>query len=165
MLNVSEGMRANDAYAAKSYLATLPFVDPKNIAVIGWSHGGWAVIRIIDRYGRNKKASPFEAAVAFYPYCSPVLEPDTPLLALIGKKDDWCPASLAESLKKEYSANDWKLEFALKVYPSVYHAFDYETTKPGGRESRGHHIEYDPEATSDAIARAKDFLAKYCLAK
>jgi dienelactone hydrolase len=159
--SVSGSDRAYDAYSAKSYLSTLAYVDPKNIAVIGWSHGGWAVMSIIDAYTRDKKVSPFKAAVAIYPYCSPVFAPDTPVLVLIGKKDDWCPASLAESLKEEYSARNWKPEFALKVYPNAYHAFDYETTKPGGIDFMGHHIEYDPEATSDAIARTKHFLAKY----
>ncbi len=162
--SVTEAMRSEDAFAAKSYLSTLRFVDPKNIAVIGWSHGGWAVMKIIDGYVRDK-VIPFKAAVAIYPYCSPPLEPDTPVLVLIGKKDDWCPASLAETLKEQYSANNWKPEFALKVYPNAYHAFDYETTKPGGIDFMGHHIEYDPEATSDAIVQAKNFLAKYCLAQ
>jgi dienelactone hydrolase len=162
---VNDTMRSEDAYAAKSYLSTLSFVDPKNIAIVGWSHGGWAVIKIIDGYTRDKKVSPFKAAVAFYPYCSPVFEPDTPVLVLIGKKDDWCPASLAETMKDQYSANNWKPEFALEVYPNAYHAFDYETTKPGGVDFLGHHIEYDPEATADAIAQTKAFLARYCQAR
>jgi dienelactone hydrolase len=163
---VNDAMRSDDAFAAKSYLSTLRFVDPKNIAVIGWSHGGWTVIKIIDGYYRkDKRVSPFKAAVAMYPYCSGEVEPDTPVLVLIGKKDDWCPASLAEAMKIVYSSNNWKPEFALKVYPNAYHAFDYETTKPGGIDFLGHHIEYDPEATADAIAQTKVFLAKYCLAQ
>ena len=162
---VNDTMRSDDAYAAKSYLSTLSFVDPKNIAVIGWSHGGWAEMKIIDGYVRDKKVGPFKAAIAFYPYCSPPLEPDTPLLVLIGAKDDDTPSSLAESLKEEYTANHWKPEFVLKVYPNATHVFDYDTLPPGGTTFMGHHFEYDPEATSDAIAQTKTFLAKYCSAK
>jgi dienelactone hydrolase len=94
--SVSPDIRSHDAYAAKSYLSALPFVDPNNIGVIGWSHGGWTIMSIIDRSARDKKESPFKVAVAFYPYCHPLTDPDTPVLVLIGRKDDWCPASLAE---------------------------------------------------------------------
>lgn len=70
---VSEDMRALDAYAAKSYLSTLPFVDPNNVGVIGWSHGGQTILTIIDASSgprlMNNLVSPFKAAVAFYPYC------------------------------------------------------------------------------------------------
>lgn len=161
-LRVDNFTRARDAFSAKFFLSTLAYVDPKNIAVIGWSHGGWAVMSIIDAYARDKDVSPFKAAVAFYPYCSPVQEPDTPVLVLIGKKDDWCPASLAESVKEDYRVKNWKPEFSLTVYPNASHAFDYETTPPEGRVVQGHHLEYDPEATSDAINQTKAFLAKYC---
>lgn len=162
---VNDAMRSDDAYAAKAYLSTLRFVDSKNVAVVGWSHGGWAVMKIIDGYVRDKKLSPFKAAVAIYPYCTTPFEPDTPVLVLIGRNDDWCPASLAENLKDEYSAKNWKPEFALTVYPNAYHAFDYEMTQPGGKDFMGHHIEYDSVATSDAISRTKEFLAKYCMAQ
>ncbi|MGA2480334.1 MAG: dienelactone hydrolase family protein [Spirochaetia bacterium] len=162
---VDDIMRSNDAFAAKTYLSALQFVDSKNIAVIGWGHGGWAVTKIIEGYVRDKKVSPFKAAVAFYPFCNSLIEPDTPVLVLIGKKDDWSPAYLAERLKEQYRGKNWKPEFSLTVYPNAYDAFDYEMTPPGGKDFLSHHLEYDPEATSDAIAQTKAFLAKYCLAK
>ena len=111
--SVSDDMRSQDAFAAKAYLSTLPFVDP-----------------------------------------------DTPVLALVGKKDDWCPAFLAESLDREYKNWNWKPAFVLKVYPNATHGFDDEGLK-GGVNYLGHHLEYDPQATPDAISRTKDFLAKY----
>ena len=158
--NVNFDTRAGDAFAAKSYLSTLTFVDPNNIAVIGWSHGGIAVLRIIQGFGRDPEVR-FKAAIAFYPYSIPVVFPDTPLLVLIGAKDDDSPASLAESLEKDYKIWNWKPELSLKIYPTATHVFDYDTLPPGGTNFMGHHFEYDPEATSDAIARTKDFLAKY----
>ena len=106
--NVNFDTRANDAFAAKSYLSTLPFVDPNNVAVIGWSHGGIAVLRIIQSFERSSLVSPFKAAVAFYPYSIPVVFPDTPLLVLIGAKDDDSPSSLAESLEKDYGSGTGK---------------------------------------------------------
>jgi dienelactone hydrolase len=159
---VSDGERSHDAFSAKTYLSALPFVDPKRIAVVGWSHGGWAVMRIVDGYYRDKAVNPFKAAVAFYPYCQPLYGPDTPLLVLIGKKDDWCPASNCESLKQYGAYKDSKYEFTLKVYPNAYHAFDFEGLK---EDSFGHHAEYDPEATSDAVSQTRDFLSRYLAAR
>ena len=42
--------RALDAHGARSFLATLPFVAPKRIGVIGMSHGGTTVIQAINRW-------------------------------------------------------------------------------------------------------------------
>jgi len=158
---VTSDQRSQDAYSGKAYLSTLPFVDSRNIAVIGWSHGGAAVIRIIDRNGRGTEVSPFKAAVGIYPYCWPLVDPDTPTLVLIGKKDDWCPAAFAESLGKEWKDWSFKPEYSLITYPNATHAFDYATMPPEGVTFLGHHIQYDPEATSDAVNRTRIFLAKY----
>ena len=152
--------RANDAYAGKLYLSKLSFVDFKNIFVIGWSHGGDGVLNIIDKTHRDKNVEPFKAGVAFYPYCTPPLEPDTPILVLIGAKDDWCPDSMAKGTKNVYISKNWKPEFALTIYPNAYHRFDDETLKTGIMFF-GHHLQYDPEAITDAIPRMKGFLDKY----
>jgi len=44
---VTPDVACRDAYAAKTYLSTLPFVDPENIAVIGWSHGAERTGRLL----------------------------------------------------------------------------------------------------------------------
>jgi dienelactone hydrolase len=161
---VTEDMRCLDSYAAKSYLSALPFVDPDNVGVIGWSHGGSTILTMIDASSgvrlTNNLVSPFKAAVAFYPYSHSLYRPDTPVLLLIGRKDEICPAYLAESLDRDYRSSNWKLEFSLTVYPNATHGFDVEGFK-GGFDFAGRHMDYDPQATADAIARTKDFLAKY----
>jgi len=149
---------SRDAFAAKSWLSGLPFVDPGNIAVAGWSMGGTAALKAIDEYFREQGAAPFKAAVAFYPVCYPVYEPDTPLLFLTGRKDEICRASVAEGLKKKYVDQDWKPEMSFTVYPNAYHSFDMEGVD---FESSGRHYRWDPEAAGDAIARTKDFLSRY----
>ena len=114
---VTPDVACRDAYAAKTYVSALAFVHPENIAVMGWSHGGVAVLSIIDRsliLSREQvifdgqglsvcKVSPFKAAVAFSPYCHPLSDPDTPLFVLTGRKDDACPVSLTSYLKKDYA--------------------------------------------------------------
>ncbi|MGD0727981.1 MAG: dienelactone hydrolase family protein [Spirochaetia bacterium] len=161
---VSEDMRCLDAYAAKSYLSTLLFVDPDNVGVIGWSHGGSTILTIIDASSGlrlvNKLVSPFKAAVAFYPYSHSLYHPDTPVLVLTGRKDQSCPAYLAESMDRDYKSSNREQEFSLTVYPNATHGFDVEGFK-GGFDFAGRHMDYDPQATADAITRTKDFLAKY----
>lgn len=146
---------AHDAYAAKSYLAGLEFVDPRNIAVIGWSHGGAAVISIIDGLFRDKDEKPFQVAIAFYPWCGSVQILDTPVLILVGEKDDTCPAAQCETLKNSKEVKDSKTEFKLIIYPGAYHSFDFEGLKG---DFYGHHAEYNPEAAAEAIRQTRDFL-------
>jgi dienelactone hydrolase len=159
---VTFSMRSRDAYAAKSYLSTLPFVDPERVGVIGWSHGAIAVLTIVDAaFFREKTASPFKAAVAFYPICRKLIRPDTPLLVMTGRKDDQCRASLAESLAEEAKNAGWKEEFSLIIYPNATHAFDFEELAGGYDDPYGNHMDYDPEATADAVIRARDFFSKH----
>jgi dienelactone hydrolase len=149
---------SRDAFAARSYLSTLPFVDRRKVAIAGWSIGGAAALKAIDRYFRDKGVSPFKAAVAFYPVCYPVYDPDTPLLLLTGRKDELCIATAAEGLKRKYREQNWKTELSFKIYPNAYHSFDMEGVS---LVSFGHHYQYDPRAATDAIIRTKEFLEKH----
>lgn len=144
--------RAQDAYAAKSYLSGLSFVDSNRIAMVGWSHGGWTVLSELNK-DRDK---PFRAAIAFYPYCNyGLVNLNAPLLILIGEFDDWCPAYLCSA---EMPSGESDHEVSLKIYPGVYHGFDFE-----GKDLtiEGHRLLYDPIAASDAIEQVKKFLSKY----
>ena len=169
---VSSQMTARDAYVAKAWLSTLDFVNPNAIGVIGWSHGGIAVLDIIDSASplqrevevggldaHIRKMDPFKVAVAFYPYAHALSAPDTPLLVLTGARDDTCPARFTSTLKPDYARSG--LEMSLTIYPDAYHAFDVEDTGEQGINFNGHHFQYDPHATSDALQRTRDFLGKY----
>ena len=148
--------RAMDAHDAKSYLAGLRFVDPKRIAVMGWSHGAISVIASVSEMP-GKEIVPFQAAIAFYPYCYKTLDDlNAPLLILIGGSDDWCPAKLCSSnMPKEGKS---KHEVILKVYPGVCHGFDW----PGKSVSyMGHTLRYNYKAGSDAIVQVREFLEKH----
>jgi dienelactone hydrolase len=63
--------RAGDAYAALAYLASLPFVDARRIAVMGGSHGGSSTLAAIVDAPENAKRTDagFAAAIALYPAC------------------------------------------------------------------------------------------------
>ena len=65
------GKRRSDAYGALAFLAGRTFVDPRRVAVVGFSQGGWVSllaaeansIEVFVRPGNLK----FRAVVAFYP--------------------------------------------------------------------------------------------------
>lgn len=149
--------RAMDAHDAQSYLAGLKFVDPKRIAVMGWSHGGLSTIASVSEMP-GKNVVPFQAAIAFYPWCYKNLaDLNAPLLILIGARDNWTSAkSCSSNMPKKGTA---KHEVILKVYPGAYHGFD----RPRDRALTfmGHVIQYDRQAESDAIIQVKEFLEKY----
>ena len=150
-------LRACDSHDAKSYLAGLPFVDSKRIAVIGWSHGGWTILSALNEMSGGKGKKPFRAGIAFYPYCDVSFEYlNAPLLILIGEKDDWCPATLCTVyMPKEEKP---EREIILKVYPGAYHCFDYEGLD---RTYKDHRLLYDPAAAADAIIQVSNFFAKH----
>jgi dienelactone hydrolase len=150
-----------DAFAAKAWLATLRQVDPGRIGVIGWSSGGVAVIVIVDAFDRAKGIEPFKAAVAFYPVCSSFYERDTPLLILIGELD-YLNAHRCET-RSDQTLDGAAIELTLKIYPNTHHAFDFEGVNE--TDERGYHDEYNAEATQDAIARTRDFLARHLQGK
>ncbi len=153
---------SRDAFAAKSYLSNLPYVDPENIAVVGWSMGGMAALKAIDGYFRQDGMIPFQAAVAFYPQAYPVYKPDTPLLILVGEQDKLCNPLSSQLLARKYEEKGWKPAMVLVVYPEAGHAFDLEGID---LVWSGHHLKYDPQAAADATDRTRDFLARYLRAR
>jgi dienelactone hydrolase len=149
--------RGQDAHDAKTFLAERPFVNPNQIAIMGWSHGGWAVLYAIDStLPFQNRGHPFRCAIAFYPHCDvPLRGLNAPLLILAGELDDWLPP---ERCKQRMPSGQPTLETTLKVYPGAYHGFDLENID---ETKQGHRILYDPAATKDAVDQVKNFLAKY----
>lgn len=149
--------RVRDAYDAKQYLASLPFVDGQRIAVMGWSHGGATVVNLL----RVEQPQPFKAAIALYPACRYSLAENTaPLLILIGAKDDWTPA---ERCTAKMPTEKHRHEVLLQIYPNAYHAYD-SPGKPhdvSGAHGSSHHLEHDPIAEQDSIARVQEFLGRH----
>jgi len=106
--------RVTDAYDAQHFLNTLPFVNYKRIAVMGWSNGGATTLNVLY----PKRVDPFHAAVAMYPSCRKSLADLTaPLLILIGAKDDWTPAERCVAMMPSGKNN---YDVTLQVYPDAY---------------------------------------------
>ena len=149
--------RAQDAFDAKAFLAIQPYIDPNRIAIMGWSHGGWTVLKALrtELIYKNTQG-PFRVGIAFYPYCTKPLDKlNAPLKILHGEKDNWTPAYTCTA---EMPSGKTEHEVVHHIYPDAYHAFDW----PGLDETyEGQRLVYNPEATKKAIGHVKGFLEKH----
>jgi dienelactone hydrolase len=159
---ITGGMRVADVAGALDFLATQPSVARGRIGIIGHSHGGWTVVRAVQKtYGLAARG--LRAGVAYYPSCAKQFDRDValPLLVLIGDKDDWTPADRCRQLQ---SAGFTRPELVEAVYyPNAWHSFDMnarDRTVPGSA-GKTHRLVYDPAAAADAEARSKAFFEKY----
>ena len=151
-------VQAQDAFAAADYLRGLAFVAADRIGVIGFSHGGWAVLKaVLSGTVLQNHATPFAVAVAFYPGCQ---RPETALatdtLILIGDADDWTPVGYCERWSEVVRRGGRSLE--LKVYPGALHGFDAPALP---HSYAGHFVGRDPVAAADALVVSRGFLAQH----
>jgi dienelactone hydrolase len=180
--DVSPLRRAGDAYVALAHARSLPYVDGRRVGLMGGSHGGTTTLQAVsapedpaDPLAAEKRAG-FLAAVALYPSCRGPLgrwrdggtgayRAVTPLLILIGDRDDWTPAEPCRRLVASTVGSE--LPVAIRVYPGAHHSFDsdrpvrYVATRvnrnaPSGR---GATTGGDPDAWADSITRVAEFFA------
>src|SRR5674476_1232130 len=96
--------RINDANAARHWLQAQPWVIADRVALLGWSHGATTALWTVRRHAAaaRDQTPDFRSAAALYPNCqrSGVLAWSTriPTLILIGRADDWTPASACEQM-------------------------------------------------------------------
>jgi dienelactone hydrolase len=126
---LSPSADAAGALAALKLLATHPAIDARRIGVIGFSRGGSAAINsalepirraVIDGDLR------FAAHVAVYPGCAvPFVSTHldgSPILMLLGGKDDYTPASFCLDYADRLRASGASIKAV--VYPNANHGFD-----------------------------------------
>jgi dienelactone hydrolase len=155
--------RDADALGALAYLSKLPFVDPKRIALAGYSQGGIAVLEVASVQPIKLFETPagltFKAAVAYYPICGPAADELTiPTLVLVGELDDWSPAAACRRMMKRQNGKG--VLPTLVVFPEAYHSFDNPKNGYGIRYF-GHWLRYNADATERAAALTRSFLAEH----
>jgi len=155
----------SDAYRALNYLVQQPFVDPKRVAVVGFSQGGWITLWSVERGGIEKASeNKFRAAVAFYPPCAGFRSAMAiPTLILIGESDDWTTADACRKLvagEDDIGTSRQKTDAApiqIVVYPGAYHGFDVSALRFPVTYF-GHHMEFNKSATDQSREALRGFL-------
>jgi dienelactone hydrolase len=175
---VTAAKRRLDALGALGYLAARTDIARDRIALVGWSHGGSAVLQAVNTadaavagfFDRPGAPPFFRAAIAFYPGCATPLKgaeryrPGAPTRIHIGLLDDWTPAATCTDLGREMAKRD--LDLLVTTYADSYHAFDsptgtlqHRTDVPNGVDpGRGVHVGPNPAAREAANASVRAFL-------
>jgi dienelactone hydrolase len=148
-----------DAFGALAYLASLPYVDPARVAVVGFSQGGDTALKIATGGGTRSAGdhgAVFQAAAAFYPPCANVAGAavDIPTLILVGAKDEVTPAADCAKLAKRQQPGMVKFV----AYPGAAHGFDLAEFG-GGAKVMGMLLAYDRNAAQRSWKELRAFLA------
>lgn len=120
-----------DAIYALKLLSTHPKLDSKRIYHMGWSRGANAVTAAMWSNYRlpitNDESIKWAASVAVYPGCNiryknPTVKLTSPVLYLLGEKDDMTPAKACVEEAELLAQAGQPVTY--KVYPGAYHVFD-----------------------------------------
>ena len=119
-----------DIYRALAMIASHPLIDPKRIALMGFSRGGQAALYAsLKRFNRmwNTSGAAFAAYIPFYPDCMTAFISDTdvadrPIRIFGGTLDDYNPVSNCRGYVDRLRAAG--ADVALTEYPDAFHAFD-----------------------------------------
>jgi len=164
---IKQSHRRDDVNGVLAWMSQQAWVDSRKTALLGWSHGGSAVLAATDKRVlsvQNRILQP-DVAIAFYPGCAEALqsgyEPNVELMMLLAELDDWTPPGPCLALANRVQAK-------VNVYAKSYHDFDnpvgsvkLRTDVPNGLyPGQGVHVGRNPETGPQAWKDVTDFLAQ-----
>lgn len=150
--------RAEMARLAAHQLAGRPDINPRSIALLGWSHGAQAVLQAGLKEARGADGARFRAMIALYPGCFSFLEKEEHewdrrpgVEILIGADDDW-------TREKHCSKLDKLSAIKVTKYSYAYHGFDDPENRVCLRIlNKGHDNERRVHFGGDASAREQAY--------
>ena len=162
---ISQTERRRDALATLNWVAAQAWATPSKIALLGWSHGGSAVLASTQQQHPEVLAQSVRAAVAiaFYPGCSAAAranyQPNAPLILMLGEKDDWTPPGPCIALGQAVGAE-------VNVFADSHHDFDNpvgvvklrKEVPNGVNPGQGVHAGPNPAAREKAYAQVFEAL-------
>jgi dienelactone hydrolase len=154
--------RAADVHAAVKIASGDDRIDATQLALIGWSHGGWTLLEALTYSGEDQLppalidgepglSNQVKATILMYPYCGfPVrssgsdLDTSINVHAILAENDlvaphQTCVQTLGIAARTHPSIQ-------LDIWPSITHAFDDPNQAPDPR------MEYDAAASERARA-------------
>ncbi len=164
---IDQTERRADVLGTLAWVAAQPWAQPGRIALLGWSHGGSAVLSGTDATRADVRSQAVQPAiaVAFYPGCAAAVKsgykPSAPLVLMLGEKDDWTPPGPCVALGQAVGAE-------VNLFADSYHDFDNPVGEvrlrkdvPNGvNPGQGVHVGANPVAREQAYGRLKVVLAK-----
>lgn len=172
---VTLGRTVKDFYQSADFLRKLPYVNPDQVAMVGYSQGALIALFNNSKSFREefRQSRGFDAYVSFYPPCRimslgpnrfaiDVVQKDMekPHLFLLGGADNETPPADCEALLAPVKSSGKPVQ--LHTYPDETHCWDCKNlngfTKPG-RLGTVTYI-YSETATLDSFQRTKAFLAE-----
>jgi dienelactone hydrolase len=159
------------------HLRSLPFVDGKRVAQMGFSYGGMAGLREASKTFREKNmgGDRFAAIVSVYPWCNQRVganyqdhqwnfydDTDIPLLLVVGADDDEADPRSCIDKAKENAAKGLPVE--ITVLSKTTHAFDHTwMNNPVVTYQAGHSVtyRYSPESVETTWKLTLEFLGRY----
>lgn len=155
--------RAGDVFAALEMARADPRLDADRMAVIGWSHGGWAILdaMAIAANDEGPQASArldgVEAAILLYPYCGFLSKADTgsigadiPVTMTVVGRDRVVSAQACRDLAAARRAEG--SDITLIEEPDLTHAFD------AAQQPADPRMRYDAQGTARALERFAETL-------
>ncbi|MCR9085260.1 MAG: dienelactone hydrolase [Rhodobacteraceae bacterium] len=168
------GARAGDLAVALADARAMPFVDPDRLALIGASHGGWAVLDLLvladlgrrpenlTRWPEAPGDDPLAGVVAvaaIYPYCGEASrvkragwERNVAVLLVLVEDDTVVDESDCRALAER--ARSEGLPVTVDVIPNVTHGFDQRS------KSFASTLLFDSDATQHLMTQFRRFFAK-----
>ncbi|WP_020581119.1 dienelactone hydrolase family protein [Endozoicomonas elysicola] len=129
--------RAGDIYVALEAIRQHPKADTSNIALLGYSHGGWAIHDALSYQGDTPYAlasappdalQSVKAAIVYYPYCGLpsraryTYSNPTPLLIINAGEDTTVNPAECEAMADKWITRGLPVQSI--TYPEAGHGFD-----------------------------------------